>query len=250
MLPREPLAGTTVHTFPGTLGHLPAWFWQYKSMNRLERLSAILILFRLTSEGSLVRTQLRPPSFAARRHFQDANRRPGNHSREPPVHAPGRVLVPRTSPTLRDQAIFVDQTTGASLSPDAALLKIDRFGRRFQRCRCVQGAVRPVLVVVVLVPAQDLLQMVLVPGRRGCRRCSTASWWRRIKISALCHASSRRDSRRHVVTRVMRRKTNCRHMTGDHHERGVGRAPLLVRAEDAILGTHRWPAAAATVRAP
>ncbi len=23
---REPLAGTTVHTFPGTLGHLPAWF--------------------------------------------------------------------------------------------------------------------------------------------------------------------------------------------------------------------------------
>ena len=28
-------------------------------------------------------------------------------------------------------------------------------------------------------------------GRRGCRRCRTASWWRRIKISAVCHASSR-----------------------------------------------------------
>ena len=40
MLLRETLAGTTVHTFPGTLGHLPAWFWQYKSMNRLGRLSA------------------------------------------------------------------------------------------------------------------------------------------------------------------------------------------------------------------
>jgi hypothetical protein len=27
-------------------------------------------------------------------------------------------------------------------------------------------------------------------------------------------------------------------MTGDHHGRGVGRATLLVRAVDAILGTH------------
>ena len=30
--------------------------------------------------------------------------------------------------------------------------------------------------------------------RRGCRRCRTASWWRRIKISAVFHAWSRRDS--------------------------------------------------------
>jgi hypothetical protein len=28
MLLREPLSATTVQTFPGTLGHLPAWFWQ------------------------------------------------------------------------------------------------------------------------------------------------------------------------------------------------------------------------------
>ena len=33
-LPREPLAGTTVHTFPGTPGHLPAWFPQFKCMSR------------------------------------------------------------------------------------------------------------------------------------------------------------------------------------------------------------------------
>jgi hypothetical protein len=39
---------------------------------------------------------------------------------------------------------------------------------------------------------------------------------------AVCHASSRWDSRSHVVTRVMRRNANCRHMTGDHHGRGVG----------------------------
>jgi len=35
MLLREPLAGTTVRTFPGTLGHFLAWFWQYKCMNCL-----------------------------------------------------------------------------------------------------------------------------------------------------------------------------------------------------------------------
>ena len=76
-------------------------------------------------------------------------------------------------------------------------------------------------------------------GRRGCRRCRTASWWRRIKISAVFHASSRRDSRSHAATRVIRRNTNRRHMIGDHHGRTAGRATLLVRAVDEILGTHR-----------
>ncbi len=76
-------------------------------------------------------------------------------------------------------------------------------------------------------------------GRRGCRRCRTASWWRRIKISAIFHASSRRDSRSHEVIRVIRRKTNRRHMTGDHHGQAAGMATLLVRALDGILGTHR-----------
>jgi hypothetical protein len=32
---------------------------------------------------------------------------------------------------------------------------------------------------------------------------------------------------------------NCRHMTDDHHSRTAGRATLLVRAVDEILGTHR-----------
>jgi hypothetical protein len=75
-------------------------------------------------------------------------------------------------------------------------------------------------------------------GRHGCRRCSTASWWRRIKISAVRQASSRRDSRSHVVVRVIRRKTNRRRMTGDHHGQAAGMASLLVRAADGILGTH------------
>ena len=75
-------------------------------------------------------------------------------------------------------------------------------------------------------------------GRHGCRRRRTASWWRRIKISAVFHVSSRRDSRGHPASRVIRRKMNRRHMIGDHHGRSVGRATLLVRAVDAILGTH------------
>ena len=66
---------------------------------------------------------------------------------------------PRTSSTSRDQAILVDQITDASLSSDAVLLKIDRVGQRFQRRRRVQGTVRPVLVMAVLVRAQDLPQI-------------------------------------------------------------------------------------------
>jgi hypothetical protein len=65
------------------------------------------------------------------------------------------------------------------------------------------------------------------------------SWWRRIKISAVFHASSRRDSRSYPATRVIRRNTNLRHMIGDHHARTAGRATMLVRAVDEILGTHR-----------
>ena len=75
-------------------------------------------------------------------------------------------------------------------------------------------------------------------GRRGCRRCRLASWWRRIRISAVFHVSSRRDSRSHAATRVIRRKANRRHMIGDHHSRATGRVTPLVRAVDGILGTH------------
>jgi hypothetical protein len=65
-----------------------------------------------------------------------------------------------------------------------------------------------------------------------------ASWWRRIKISAVFHISSRWASRTPAATRVTRRNTNRRHMIGDHHGRMAGRATLLVRAVDGILGTH------------
>ena len=38
------------------------------------------------------------------------------------------VCVPKTSSRSCEQAICVGQATDASLSPDAVLLKIDRFG--------------------------------------------------------------------------------------------------------------------------
>jgi hypothetical protein len=38
------------------------------------------------------------------------------------------LCVPKTSSKSCDQAIFVDQATGASLSSDAVLVEIDRFG--------------------------------------------------------------------------------------------------------------------------
>jgi hypothetical protein len=77
--------------------------------------------------------------------------------------------------TSCDQAIFVDQATGASVSSDAVLTEIDRFGQRFQRRRCVQRAVRPMLVVVDLVPAQDPPQMVLVPDEGAAQELAAAS---------------------------------------------------------------------------
>ena len=45
-------------------------------------------------------------------------------------------------------------------------------------------------------------------------------------------------ARSHAAGRVIRRNTNRRHMIGDHHRQSAGRATLLVRAVDAILGTH------------
>src|ERR1700722_1165110 len=63
ILLREPLTGTTVHTFPGTCGHLKAWSSQYRYMSRLCGLGAILGLFRLTSEG-LVGSNPTAPTMA------------------------------------------------------------------------------------------------------------------------------------------------------------------------------------------
>ena len=57
-----------------------------------------------------------------------------------------------------DEALFVDHATDASLSSYAVPVEIERFGKGFQRRSCIQEAVRPVLIVMDLVLAQDLPQ--------------------------------------------------------------------------------------------
>jgi hypothetical protein len=99
---------------------------------------------------------------------------------------------------------------------------------------------RPLEVLVQAVRGASARSAQFSCGRHGWRCCSTASWWRRIKISAIRHVSWRRDSYSHEAVRVIRRKTNRRHMTGDHHGQTAGTATLLVRAVDGILGTHRF----------
>ena len=82
--------------------------------------------------------------------------------------------MPKTSSRSCDQAIFVDQAADASVSSDAVLVEIDRFRQRLQRRGAVQGAVRPVLIMVDLVVAQDPPQMVLVPTRVSRRFCRSS----------------------------------------------------------------------------
>ncbi len=49
---------------------------------------------------------------------------------------------------------------------------------------------------------------------------------------------------------MVRRRTNRRHMTGDHHGREAQRATLLVRVMDEILGTRSVCTLHRTVRIP
>jgi hypothetical protein len=92
-----------------------------------------------------------------------AVQQPGPLRCGPAARSTRTLCVPKTSSKSCDQAIFVDQATDASVSSDAVLVEIDRFGQRRQRRGAVQRAVRPVLVMVDLVLVHDPPQMVLVP---------------------------------------------------------------------------------------
>jgi hypothetical protein len=108
---------------------------------------------------------------------------------------PSDLCVPRTSSTSCDQAIFVDQAADASLSSDAVLGEIDRLGQWLQRRCCVQGAVRPVLIVMSLVLAQDLPQMGLVPDQGAIQELAPASTEPSVRRSRSCGASGRCPAR-------------------------------------------------------
>jgi hypothetical protein len=85
------------------------------------------------------------------------------------------LCVPKTLSTSCDQAIFVDQAIDARAFPYAVLVEVDRLRQRFQRSGCVQGAVRPVQIVMALVLAQDLPQMILVPDKGTVQQLTAAS---------------------------------------------------------------------------
>jgi hypothetical protein len=50
-------------TIPGTLGHIRAWFSQFRCVNRPGKLGVILISFRLTSEGFVGSNPTAPTIF-------------------------------------------------------------------------------------------------------------------------------------------------------------------------------------------
>jgi hypothetical protein len=59
---------------------------------------------------------------------QDRRAEPRGQEQNGTLAVARNLWVPKTSSTSRDQAIFVDRATDASMSSDAVLLEIDRFG--------------------------------------------------------------------------------------------------------------------------
>ena len=112
---------------------------------------------------------------AARRRIAELENELAIHRRAAELLGDVVLWVPRTSSTSRDQAIFVDQATGASLPSDAVLVEIELFGKRFQWRSAVQRPVRPVLIVVSLVFAQDSPQVALVPDEGAVQQLAPAS---------------------------------------------------------------------------
>jgi putative transposase len=66
--------------------------------------------------------------YADHWHVHRTHRTPQQNPPARRVHPTAEVCVPKTSSELCDQAIFVDQGTGASLFSDAVVVEIDRLG--------------------------------------------------------------------------------------------------------------------------
>ena len=116
-----------------------------------------------------------------------------------------------------------------SLPSDGVPVEIDGFGEGFQRCGCVQGAVRPVLIVVDLVRVQDPPQMGLVPDEGAVQELASAS------------ADPAFDDRVHALLAV----TANSPIAGGHDTGWASwRYPIQARWPTAVLPAA-WPDAAA-----
>ena len=161
-----------------------------------------------------------------------------------PASSPWILRYPPSGFSLasrRTRALMFRRVAGRPVLPRLDLAARRRTMSRCQR-RIVSGVTssrspwRRGLGITLSKAASRAPPAQFMFGRRGCRRCGTASWWRRSKISGVFHVSWRRASRSHVVTRVMRRKANRRHVTGDRDGQAAGKATLLVIAVDGVLG--------------
>ena len=77
---------------------------------------------------------------------------------------------------LRHQAIFVNHTPDAIAPPDAEVVRVgDAIWQRAERRCLVQGAVRPVGVVEVLVLAQHDHQVPLIPHQGPVQQLAAAA---------------------------------------------------------------------------
>ena len=170
--------------------------------------------------------------------------------RSPVARAPPTAIAYNVGPTRTTAPTSMDEVFGRSrVAGRPVLPRLDLAAQRrraMSRCqrKMVSGVTSsrsPWRRAFGITASSDAIRARSAQsslGRRGCRRCRTASWWRRIKISAVFHVSSCRASRSHAASRVVRRNMNRRHRTGDHHGGTAGRATLLARAMDEILGTH------------
>jgi len=89
---------------------------------------------------------------------------------------------------LSHQAIFVDDATRAVMPPDPEMIQVgDAFWQWPQWRGLVQGAVRPVRVVEVLVLPQHHHQVAQVPDQGLCvPRIASTALTSRVACSALC----------------------------------------------------------------
>lgn len=187
---RQVTAGQVVRAGPWRMtrsargqAHYPGYYWSatsgghviYESRLELARLlladfdpdvvaiAAQPFLLRALAGG---RVRRHVPDFLllhADQRAEMVNVKPASRLADPAVAEalawPGELFedlcVPKTSSISCDQAIFVDQAIGARAFPYAVLVEVDRLRQRFQRGSCMQGAVRPVQIMMALVLAQD-----------------------------------------------------------------------------------------------
>lgn len=100
-------------------------------------------------------------------------------------------------------------------------------------------------------PAPVARLVVEADGHRGPfgmeKRSIHPAWHADITGKPQWITSSHRDGRNHVITVVIRRKTNRRHMISDHHGRVTGIATLLLTATDGNIGTYNGSVVAVVV---